>query len=231
MRKVISILTITIFLTLPFSTNGYSLTGSYRNLQNADVEYANYEGSYLFLEAMDIDCGACQAQHGDLKELHTSHGSKMSMVSVSVNFIGTADTLDRISEFTAEHPTTWAIGMDTDNYIRTTFGVDSTPQMFLFNPDGNVIRKWVGQTSLERLQSDIDVLLAGGTLEDGITASNDGSDSSIIGRIFASPVFKMVFFIGIILMLYMRSLKPSDEAPKVETDPLEKHKSRTKSQE
>lgn len=109
------------------------------------IRLLDYRGSPVFLEFMDIDCGFCIQEATDvLPYLYENYSSRARFLSVSVNFVGSTDTPDRVNAFRSDYGTSWLYAID-DGRARSAYGVSSTPTTFILDRNGVVVDVIVGR--------------------------------------------------------------------------------------
>src|SRR6266704_1542837 len=135
--------------TLPTSDSG-SLTLS------------SLRGRPVFLEFMDIDCPHCINEARDvLPLLFQNYSSRVAFLSVDVNFIGAADTVDRVTAFKTTYGTNWPYAMDSGS-VTLAYHVDSTPTMYVLDRNGVVaVPVIIGESPYATLAAALDRALVG----------------------------------------------------------------------
>ncbi len=208
-RLIASESLILIFLIL-FSinnVNGYELQGGFEKINGDLISFNNFQGTFLFIEAMWTECHWCQEEHPILNELYNSHGSSMVMISLAIYSSDNANTL---SEYGKEYPTAWHIGLDVNQAFKNTFNIESTPQMLLFDREGNYLYNWRGYTEYSKMQVVIDSYLSGEVTTPQTDGEKSGAEQqSIIGDIFRNPAFQVGLIISIALLVYFQMTKKS----------------------
>jgi len=118
--------------TLPTSTVG-------------TVTLSAYRGSVVLLEFMDVDCVYCQEEAGVLRQVYTNYSASVRFLSVDVNFLGQADTMERIEAFKSTYGTTWVYVLDTTGSVMPRYGVTGTPTTFILDGSGVIHEIFVGR--------------------------------------------------------------------------------------
>lgn len=93
-------------------------------------------------------CGHCHAQL-DRMAAHAASLSGPIYLLTSEDSLPTADMNGRWSRLTAHPDVQWAT-VDPDLFLRE-FGTLVTPAVFVFGPDGRLVRKFRGEVKLELL--------------------------------------------------------------------------------
>ncbi len=195
-----TIITSIILLAIVQNANAYNLSGYYLDLNNSPVYYSIYQDSYLLLEAFQTECIHCQNEYPILVDIYNNYHQDIEMLSLSVF---SADTADDIKNYMQDSPMSWDVGIDS-GYIQQTFSITGTPTIIIFDPDGNSIRKWVGEVDYATLSTAIESIIKSNTETTQSQATiNNGDQGSMIGDIFASPIFQISTAIVIIIIIYV----------------------------
>ena len=104
------------------------------------VTLSTYRGTPVLLEFMDVDCGACEREASNvLRYVYENYSASVEFLSVSVDFVGQADTLERIDAFRTSHGTPWTYAHDRDRVAREAYGVSATPMAFFLDRNGIIV--------------------------------------------------------------------------------------------
>lgn len=102
----------------------------------------------VLLEFMDVDCGYCQTEAGNvlryLYQNYSSSSNRVRFFSVDVNFVGQNDDAGRIGTFKLTYGTPWAYALDSGGTTTEAYGVNSTPTTFIIDRSGKIVEKIVG---------------------------------------------------------------------------------------
>ena len=104
-----------------------------------EVTLSTYRGTPVLLEFMDVDCAACQQEASVLRYVYENYSASVEFLSVSVDFVGQADTLERINAFRTSHGTPWTYAHDRDRVAREAYGVSATPTTFFLDRNGVIV--------------------------------------------------------------------------------------------
>ena len=126
------------------------------------ITLASLRGRPVLLEFMDIDCPHCINEARDvLPFLFQNYSSRVAFLSVDVNFIGAADTADRVTTFKTTYATNWPYAMDSGS-VTQAYHVDSTPTMYVLDRNGVVaVPAIVGESPYATLAAALDRALGG----------------------------------------------------------------------
>ena len=139
------------------AVNGYLLTNSCTNINGETISFSSFEGKLLFVEAFASDCYWCQKEHPELEKLYQEFASEINMVSISIK---SDETVETLTQYIADYPTSWLIGFDDGLQFAREFNIKSTPTMLLFNQEGQLLSQKVGYTEYAELSSMISQYLS-----------------------------------------------------------------------
>jgi peroxiredoxin len=71
--------------------------------------------------------------------VYENYSASVEFLSVSVDFVGQADTLERINAFRTSHGTPWTYAHDRDRVAREAYGVSATPTTFFLDRNGVIV--------------------------------------------------------------------------------------------
>ena len=187
-------------------SSAYAVGGSYQNLNGTNINYSSYEGQFVFLEAFSTTCGFCIEQHPIIGALYDAYGTEIIFITVSI--FHTIDTIQTISDFVVEHPTSWKIGLDDGN-LKNTLSIGGTPNMFLLDKAGNVLERFNGFTEKDTLAYAFEIHVRENTDATQPTSTNSISgnpnDDSLISNIVGNPIFQMASIIVIVAIIYVKT--------------------------
>lgn len=187
-------------------TSGYGIAGSFVTADGQEFSYSIFEGDWLLLEAMWTGCSFCKDEHPELVKLYEELGDDMDFVSIA---FFDSETPSDLAEWEANYPAQWLLGLDKS--LDEQFGVERTPTMLLMNPNGELVKYWVGFTSAAVLQQEIEPFLSG---ENTFVVSDnripagaaDGLDGgSVLGNLFSNPVFLGSITLVALMAIYFKS--------------------------
>jgi thiol-disulfide isomerase/thioredoxin len=94
-------------------------------------------------------CGPCRAELPVKKAAFENSGDSFQMVSV--NMTHTEGTTDHVRRYVAEHDIQYPVFLDTHGELASRMGVRGTPTTIVFASDGRVLDRWMGPSTLGRL--------------------------------------------------------------------------------
>src|SRR6266705_3100768 len=126
------------------------------------ISLSSLQGRPVLLEFMDIDCPHCINEARDvLPFLFQNYSTRVAFLSVDVNFIGAADTVDRVTAFKTTYATNWPYAIDSGS-VTQAYRVDSTPTMYVLDRNGVVaVPVIVGESPYATLAAALDRALGG----------------------------------------------------------------------
>lgn len=107
------------------------------------VALSGYSGRYLLIDFFATWCSPCALQIVRLKNLHSQLGSNLSIVSIGIDPV--SDTNQDLIEYKKKHGINWTVALDTD-HVGVKYKVTAIPTLTLIDPQGNLVRSWVGLT-------------------------------------------------------------------------------------
>ncbi|MCY3411844.1 MAG: TlpA family protein disulfide reductase [Candidatus Heimdallarchaeota archaeon] len=121
--------------------SAYEINYSFTDLDNKDIPYSHYEGSYLFIEAIWTECRPCITYHTTVISLYETYKEDLQFLTVAV-FNG-SDTVDTARDFQTEYGGSWAFGLD-QGWLRLQYEFESVPTTLILDSQGNLLQSWVG---------------------------------------------------------------------------------------
>ncbi|MBS7623606.1 TlpA family protein disulfide reductase [Candidatus Bathyarchaeota archaeon] len=107
------------------------------------VALSAYSGRYLLIDFFATWCSPCTLQIERLKSLQSQVGSNLSIISIGIDPL--SDTNQDLIEYKKKHGINWTVALDTD-YVGVKYRVTAIPTLTLIDPQGNLVRTWVGLT-------------------------------------------------------------------------------------
>ncbi len=116
-----------------------------KDSQGKTVNLADYAGKYVVLEWHNPDCPFVQKHYrsGNMQALQSRYTQQgvvwLAISSTHPSYAEYRDPAAVNALLKTEHATPTAYLMDGDGKVGMTYGARTTPQMFVINPQGNVV--------------------------------------------------------------------------------------------
>jgi DsbE subfamily thiol:disulfide oxidoreductase len=121
--------------------------------ETLDGERASLEllrGRPVLLNVWATWCHPCREEIPALEQLHQTYGARgLNVVGVSID---QGDQEQGIREFLQEYGASYAIWLDPDGEITTTYSTMGVPNTFLIGPDGTLLWKHVGPVTADNAE-------------------------------------------------------------------------------
>ncbi len=121
------------------------------------VRLSQFDGNPVVVNFWFPSCPPCRAEMPDLQASFESHRAD------GVEFVGVMvlglDTVEDGQEFIEEVGSSYAIGPDEDSSIVRAYNVRNFPTTFFLNGDHDIVEKWSGFLTEEKLEELIEELL------------------------------------------------------------------------
>jgi cytochrome c biogenesis protein CcmG/thiol:disulfide interchange protein DsbE len=133
------------------------LFGNENHAKGELITLSQYLGQPVVVNFWYPSCPPCRLEMPDLEATFQKHKDD------GVQFIGVQalvlDTVEEGQEFIDEFGITYAIGPDTETQILIDYGVANFPTTVFLDKNHNVVRKWAGILTAEKLDELIEPLL------------------------------------------------------------------------
>lgn len=113
-----------------------------KDLNGNDFKLSSLRGKYVMLDFWGSWCGWCIKALPSLKECYNKHkdSGKFEIVSVDCN-----DTEAKWKAAVKQHDMTWTqVKSEKKDDIATLYGVPGYPSFIIINPEGKIIKRYVG---------------------------------------------------------------------------------------
>jgi cytochrome c biogenesis protein CcmG, thiol:disulfide interchange protein DsbE len=116
-------------------------------LDGERASLALLRGRPVLLNVWATWCHPCRQEIPALEQLHQTYGARgLHVVGVSID---QGDQEQGIREFLQEYGASYAIWLDPDGEITTTYSTMGVPNTFLIGPDGTLLWKHVGPVTAD----------------------------------------------------------------------------------
>ncbi len=125
-----------------------------KDINGNDFKLSSLRGKYVMLDFWGSWCGWCIKALPDMKECYNKHkdSGKFEIVSIDCR-----DTEEKWKAAVKQHGMTWTqVKSEKQDDIPTLYGVPGYPTFIIINPEGKIIKRYVG--SGEELYTYIDSL-------------------------------------------------------------------------
>ncbi len=147
-------------------------------------------------------CTSCDVQLQHLQDIYNSVDNNVSIVTLSIDG---SDTIPKVIELKNRFNSPWTFGLDHDSEFMDQYLVQFLPTLFLFDENGNILKKWEGITQpsviLNTINSNIDAPFEP-VFENG--GSQSGDPGSLLKDLFRNPTFKVIVMITVALFVYIK---------------------------
>ncbi|MFP4153354.1 MAG: TlpA family protein disulfide reductase [Alkalispirochaeta sp.] len=98
-------------------------------------------------------CGPCRAELPVKKRFYEEHASRTdrSAEFVAVNMTNTESSTAAVARYLEEHAIGYPVGLDRNGVLADRFSVRGTPTTIVVAPNGTILDRWTGPSSLQRL--------------------------------------------------------------------------------
>ncbi len=122
----------------------------------SEIYLDSYKGKVIILDMFATWCGPCKTQMEELDKL-TSRFSPGQIVILSVG-ADLDETMAQIREFENDEGATWPFARSNSDFNRE-FPASSIPTLYVLGPEGQTVKKHVGVTDADILESEIRTFL------------------------------------------------------------------------
>lgn len=126
-----------------------------KDINGNDFKLSNLRGKYVMLDFWGSWCGWCIKALPNMKECYNKHkdSGNFEIVSIDCN-----DTEDKWKTAVKQHAMNWIqVKSEKQDAISTVYGVSGYPTFVIIDPDGKIIKRFVG--SSPEMYTSIDSLL------------------------------------------------------------------------
>ena len=133
-------------------------------LPDESLSLSELSGKVVLLDFWASWCGPCQQEAPTLTQVYQEYrDKKVEFVGIDI-WDGRLDALNHIERFGVLYPN----GIDREGTIAINYGVKGIPEKVFIDPEGMVVKKFVGPISAQNLRAVLDELLG---VADGISPS------------------------------------------------------------
>jgi len=128
-----------------------------KNLNGKTVTLADYKGKVVLLDFWATFCAPCVKVMPQLQKLNDKHAAQgFAMVGIATDTEGAA----KVAPFLAKHKITYS-NLLGDASAWEPYGVESLPTMFLINREGQIVKRFGGNTDHKTVEREVEKLIGG----------------------------------------------------------------------
>lgn len=122
-----------------------------------ELTLTSLKGQWVLLDFWASWCVPCRAEARDLEAVSREYRGRFTFVGVNV-----WDKDGSARDFLQQFGVTYPVGRDPKGMIAVDYGVTGIPEKYFIDPNGRIIRKFVGPLNRERLTGVLEQLLSSG---------------------------------------------------------------------
>lgn len=132
------------------SAPGFTLT----DLHGSNVSLSDFRGKVVILDFWATWCPPCKREIPDFITLQSQYGPRgLQIVGIALDEPG------KVREFALANGMNYPVLMGTDNVAALYGGIEGIPTTFIVDRNGNIMNRFVGFTSKEEFEAEINKLL------------------------------------------------------------------------
>lgn len=120
------------------------------------LQLSDMRGSYVMVDFWSSWCPPCREEAPVLADAYARYRAQ------GVEFVGVAvwDVAEEAERFADESGAGYPAGVDTRGVIGVDYGLTGIPEKYFIDPEGRIVRKYVGPMTAETLDGVLQELLA-----------------------------------------------------------------------
>jgi cytochrome c biogenesis protein CcmG/thiol:disulfide interchange protein DsbE len=118
-------------------------------LSGGDVDLAGMRGRVVLVNFWNSWCGPCKAEEPALATFFDRHAQDADFRMVGIVH---DDSESAAAKWVATHGIAWQIALDPDSHAALDFGTTGQPETYAVSPDGVIVGKRAGASSVEDLE-------------------------------------------------------------------------------
>ena len=181
--------------------NAYSISGQYLSEDNSYYSFDKFQGNLFIIDATASWCSGCEVQ---LEYLITLKKSAPDIQILSLSIDPEYDDISKMLKLKNDNGATWEFGIDENSDFQNQYPVSGLPSIFLFNEEGNLIKKWGSITPATEIAKAINEYRGGqNSIE---LADNNGNTQGegLIGELVKNPMFQFFAIFGLLALVYFK---------------------------
>ena len=124
----------------------------------ATLTLADFKGKPVLLNFWASWCGPCQSEMPDIQKAWEAHAQDIDFVIVNMTGMS-GETEQAARTFLADNGYTFPVYFDKDSSAAAAFGVNSIPQTYLIDAEGNILGGYMGAMTSSIIDEGIQMLL------------------------------------------------------------------------
>lgn len=128
------------------------------NAEGKTLSLADFRGRPVLLNFWASWCGPCQSEMPDIQKAWEAHAQDIDFVIVNMTGMS-GETEQAARTFLADNGYTFPVYFDKDSSAAAAFGVNSIPQTYLIDAEGNILGGYMGAMTSSIIDEGIQMLL------------------------------------------------------------------------
>ena len=123
------------------------------------VSLADFKGKPILLNFWASWCGPCKSEMPDIQTAYEQYGNEIEFLIVNMTGMS-GETQETASQFIKDNGYTFPVYFDEGYSAAAAYGVNSIPQTYLIDPEGNIIGAAMGAMDAATVEQGIQMLQA-----------------------------------------------------------------------
>lgn len=191
-------LLIILIVISPVSAADFPVAGNYTSVDTGtERPYDRFSGQFVLIESFATYCSPCLLEQYELSLVLDAFKDNLTIFSLSVS--PSTDSLQDIKLFRAEaeqthnFKATWEYGLDQDLKFQQKFEIGYLPTTFLFNTQGEIVKRWEGVVSADEIGSYINA---------NVTFPERNQSQELLDTLIGSSLFQITLIALMIAIMY-----------------------------
>lgn len=127
---------------------------TFKSIDGQQLKSSSLRGQYVLVNFWATSCVTCVAEMPKIIETHNKFKKRgYETVAVAMSY----DRADYVLHFVKTRSLPFKVALDVDGSVAQAFGnVKITPTTFLLGPDGQILKRWVGEPDFKSLDQLLD---------------------------------------------------------------------------
>jgi len=180
------------------------------------VSLSSYSGKYLLIDFFATWCSPCALQIIHLKNLYSQLSHNLNIISIGIDPV--SDSNQDLVEYKKKYGINWTVTLDTE-HVGIKYRVTAIPTLALIDPQGNLVRTWVGVTEESAIVQELPFKTPSQTLPQTPSQTPSGTTPAAqSGTEYATSTMVTVILVVaaavILSVIVLRRRKRQTSAPK-----------------